>query len=69
MKYEVFARINQGDDTIHIGNVRAQSDRLARMHAHNTFDEEDWNFLAIVREEDLLEVTGDRPTAEVSASE
>lgn len=69
MKYEVFARINQGDDTIHIGSVRAQSDRLARMHAHNTFDEEDWNFLAIVREEGLLEVTGDRPTPEVSAGE
>ncbi len=69
MKYEVFARINQGDETLHIGNVRAQSDRLARMYAHNTFDEEDWNYLAVVREDDLLEVTGERPPARVSADE
>lgn len=69
MKYEVFARINQGDETLHIGNVRAQNDRLARMYAHNTFDEEDWDFLAVVREDDLIEVTGERPTAGVRADE
>jgi 1,2-phenylacetyl-CoA epoxidase PaaB subunit len=69
MKYEVFARINQGDETLHIGNVRAQNDRLARMYAHNTFDEEDWNYLAVVRAEDLIEVTGKRPAARVSADE
>ena len=69
MKYEVFARINQGDETLHIGNVRAQNDRLARMYAHNTFDEEDWDFIAVVREDNLIEVTGERPTARVSADE
>ncbi|ADJ16482.1 hypothetical protein [Halalkalicoccus jeotgali] len=69
MKYEVFARINQGDETLHIGNVRAQSDRLARMYAHNTFDEEDWDYLAVVRAEDLIEVTGERPTMRVSVDE
>lgn len=69
MKYEVFARINQGDETIHIGNVRAKSDRLARMYAHNTFNEEDWNYLAVVREDNLIEVTGERPTTRVSAGE
>ncbi|WP_122088656.1 phenylacetic acid degradation PaaB family protein [Halalkalicoccus subterraneus] len=69
MKYEVFARINQGDETLHIGNVRAQSDRLARMYAHNTFDEEDWDFLAVVREENLIEVTGKQPTMRVGADE
>lgn len=61
MKYEVFARINQGDETLHIGNVTAESDRLARMYAHNTFDEEDWDYLAVVRRDNLLEVTGTRP--------
>ncbi|WP_247004201.1 phenylacetic acid degradation PaaB family protein [Halosolutus gelatinilyticus] len=69
MKYEVFARINQGDDTKHIGNVTAESDRLAKMYAHNTFNEEDWDFLAVINEADLLEVTGGRPELEVSASE
>lgn len=69
MKYEVFSRINQGDETLHIGNVRAQSDRLARMYAHNTFDEEDWDYLAVVREENLIEVTGKQPTMRMSADE
>lgn len=69
MKYEVFARINQGDDTLHIGNVTAKSDRLAQMYAYNTFDEEDWNYLAVVREENLLEVSGDQPKREVAAGE
>lgn len=69
MKYEVFARIKQGDETLHIGNVRAPNDRLARMYAHNTFDEEDWDYLAVVREDDLIEVTGERPTMRVSADE
>ncbi|WP_280537190.1 phenylacetic acid degradation PaaB family protein [Halopenitus sp. POP-27] len=54
--YEVFARINQGDETLNIGNVQADSDRLAKLYAHNTFDEEDWDFLAVVRREDVHEV-------------
>lgn len=70
MKYEVFARVNQGDDTIHIGNVTAKSDRLAKMYAHNTFDEEDWDRLIVVNEENILEVTGgSQPQLEVAASE
>jgi len=55
-RYEVFARKNEGDDTLHLGNVRAKSDRLAKMYAHNTFDEEAWDYLAVVRADDLLEV-------------
>lgn len=70
MKYEVFARVNQGDDTIHIGNVTAKSDRLAKMYAHNTFDEEDWDRLIVVNEENILEVTGgSQPQLEVATSE
>lgn len=66
MKYEVFARVNQGDDTIHIGNVTAQSDRLAKVYARNTFNEEDWDRLAVVREDNLLDIEGeDKPTVEV----
>ncbi|MGZ0747251.1 phenylacetic acid degradation PaaB family protein [Haloparvum sp. AD34] len=68
MKYQVFARVNQGDDTIHIGNVTAESDRLAKVYARNTFNEEDWDRLAVVRESNLLDVEGEaRPTVEVSA--
>lgn len=68
MKYEVFARVNQGDDTIHIGNVTAKSDRLAKVYARNTFNEEDWDRLAVVREDDLLDVEGEaKPTVGVSA--
>nr|WP_273736849.1 phenylacetic acid degradation PaaB family protein [Natrinema soli] len=70
MKYEVFARVNQGDDTIHIGTVTAKSDRLAKMYAHNTFDEEDWDRLIVVNEENVLEVTGgSKPQLEVATSE
>lgn len=68
-RYEVFARINQGDETLHVGNVRAPSDRLAKMYAHRTFDEEDWNYLAVVHEDNLLEVKGQRATPEVTANE
>ncbi len=69
MKYEVFARINQGDNTIHIGNVTAQNDRLAKMYAHNTFDEEDWDYLAVVSKDNLLEVTGQHPAPGVRTRE
>lgn len=54
--YQVFARLNPGDDTQHIGEVKAESDRLARIYAHKTYDEEDWDFLAVVQDENLLEV-------------
>lgn len=66
-KYEVFARNQQGDDIVHVGSVRAQSDRLAKTYAHNTFDEEDWNYMAVVREDDLLEVTQGTLRSEVTA--
>lgn len=55
-KYEVFARLNPGDDLLHIGNVDAASDRLAKGYAKVTFDEEDWDYLAVVRRDAILEV-------------
>lgn len=58
-RYEVFGRINQGDDLLHIGNVSAQNDRLARTYAHTTFDEEDWEDLLVVRSDHLMEVSPD----------
>lgn len=59
MKYEVFARIGPGDDLIHVGNVEADTDRLARTYARTTFDEEDWDRLVVVRREHVIEVTGE----------
>ncbi|MDQ2056208.1 MULTISPECIES: phenylacetic acid degradation PaaB family protein [unclassified Halobellus] len=56
MKYHVFTRHRAGDDMIHAGTVQADSDRLARIYAHRTYDEEDWEFMGVVREEHLLEV-------------
>ena len=56
MKYHVFTRINAGDDLMHVGTLRADSDRLARIYAHRTYDEEDWDFIGVVREENLIEV-------------
>lgn len=56
MKYHVFSRVSAGDDLMHVGNVRADTDRLAKLYAHETFDEEDWHLMVVVREENLLEV-------------
>ena len=57
MKYEVFARINPGDELINVGNVDAESDRLAKVYAYRTFDEEDWDRLVVVRREHMVEAT------------
>ena len=56
MNYHVFTRINAGDDLMHVGTVQADSDRLARIYAHRTYDEEDWEFIGVVRDENLIEV-------------
>lgn len=59
MKYEVFARVRAGDELIHVGNVDAETDRLARSFARSTFGEEEWNRMVVVRRDGLIEVTGD----------
>ncbi|HET7324426.1 MAG TPA: phenylacetic acid degradation PaaB family protein [Halococcus sp.] len=56
MNYEVFARLNAGDETIHIGRVEADTDSLARSFARTAYDEEDWDYMAVVRREHVLEV-------------
>ena len=56
MNYHVFTRVSAGDDLMHVGTVQADSDRLARIYAHRTYDEEDWDFIGVVREENLIEV-------------
>lgn len=61
MNYRVFARINKGDDTLDIGGVQAPNDRLARVYAYRMYDEEDWDYLAVVHEDDVIEVDVDDP--------
>ncbi|SEP00301.1 Phenylacetic acid degradation B [Halogranum amylolyticum] len=67
MKYEVFARLNAGDETIHVGRVEADSDTLAKSYARTTFDEESWDYMIVVRREHIVEVTGEHavPSPEV----
>jgi len=57
MKYEVFGRIDPGDDLIAVGSLDAPSDRLAKTYALAQYDEEDWEDLYAVRREQLLDAT------------
>lgn len=59
MRYEVLARISAGDDTVHIGSVDAPNDRLAKLYARDTYDEEDWDFFAVIRAADIHEIETD----------
>lgn len=56
MKYEVLARVKPGEETIVVGNLEAPNDRLAKAYARTTYDEEDWDYLAVVAREDVIEV-------------
>ncbi|WP_377076777.1 phenylacetic acid degradation PaaB family protein [Natronoarchaeum sp. GCM10025703] len=49
--------------------MTAQNERLAKMYAHNTFNEEDWDYLAVVRRDNLIEVTGEKPIPGVGSHE
>jgi hypothetical protein len=51
--YEIFARINRGDDLKHIGTVEAESDDLAKVYAAFTYDEENWVEMCIVERDQL----------------
>lgn len=56
MNFEVFARVKPGDDLKHVGSVEAPNERIARTYALTTYDEETWNYMAIVRREDIVNV-------------
>ena len=56
MKYEVLARIKPGEETMIVGTLEAPNDRLAKAYARTTYDEEDWDYLAVVAQENLVEV-------------
>ncbi|HUH11756.1 MAG TPA: hypothetical protein VMK65_01545 [Longimicrobiales bacterium] len=54
--YEVFARKSRGEPLRHIGNLNSPTDELARVYAYNTYDEEKWFDMWVVRRDRLLEV-------------
>jgi 1,2-phenylacetyl-CoA epoxidase PaaB subunit len=53
-EYDVFSRINRGDDLMHIGTVEANNDDLARVYARYIYDEEKWLEMFIVRRENMV---------------
>lgn len=59
MNYEVFTRVNPGDDLKHVGSVEAPSNKLAKNYARTTYDEEDWSYMVLARRDDLIKVNGD----------
>ncbi|MFJ7365765.1 hypothetical protein ACIQWQ_16850 [Peribacillus frigoritolerans] len=54
VEYDVFSRINRGDDLMHIGTVEANNDDLARVYARYIYDEEKWLEMFIVRRENMI---------------
>ena len=61
MIYEVFARKSRGEPLKHIGNLNAPDSELAKVYAFNTYDEERWFDMYVVRRGALEEVfTEDR---------
>lgn len=52
--YEIFARINRGDDLMHVGTIEAENDELAMAYAALVYDEEDWTDMYTVRRDNLL---------------
>ena len=53
-EYDVFSRINRGDDLMHIGTVEANNDDLARVYARYIYDEEKWVEMFIVKRENMI---------------
>ncbi len=62
--YEVFARINRGDNLMHIGTIKAQNDELAAAYAHFVYDEEDWTDMFAVRRDHLVTIKRTEPLFE-----
>jgi 1,2-phenylacetyl-CoA epoxidase PaaB subunit len=48
-EYDVFTRINRGDDLVHVGAVVAPTDELAKIYAQYIYDEENWVEMCVVR--------------------
>ncbi|MGH7458324.1 MAG: hypothetical protein ACREKN_04455 [Longimicrobiaceae bacterium] len=54
--YEVFARKTRAEPLRHVGALNAPDDELARVFAWNTYDEQNWFEMAVVKRDSLLPV-------------
>jgi 1,2-phenylacetyl-CoA epoxidase PaaB subunit len=62
-RFEVFTRLEPGDDLVHRGSVHAETPALAKSHARSMYDEEDWADMYVVHGDDLHQVPSE-PTRE-----
>lgn len=55
-EYDIFTRMQRGDDLMLIGTVEAPDDDVATVYAQKIYDEQDWSEMIIVRRENLIGV-------------
>lgn len=54
--YDIFAKKARGDALRHIGYIDAFDDDLAKVYAWNTYNEENWFEMRVVRRSALMPV-------------
>lgn len=54
--YDVFTRLQRGDNLIQIGSFKAPDDDIATVYAQNIYDEQDWSEMHITRRDHLIKV-------------
>lgn len=55
-EYDVFTRLQRGDNLIRIGTFEAPDDDIATVYAQTIYDEQDWSEMIVVRRDHLIEV-------------
>ncbi|MFD1360837.1 hypothetical protein [Lentibacillus salinarum] len=54
--YDVFTRLQRGDNLIQIGSFEAPDDDIATVYAQKIYDEQDWSEMHVVRQNHLIKV-------------
>jgi len=54
--YDVFTRLQRGDNLIQIGSFEAPDDDIATVYAQKIYDEQDWSEMHIVRRDNIIKV-------------
>jgi len=54
--YDVFTRLQRGDNLIQIGSFEAPDDDIATVYAQKIYDEQDWSEMVVVRRDHLIGV-------------
>lgn len=55
-EYDIFTRLQRGDDLTKIGTIEAPDDEIATVYAQKIYDEQDWSEMIVVRRDQLIEV-------------